>query len=176
MTTQPLSRRRDDFIISNDRALLSLRAINDAFASDELYWCKPLDSAALKVCLDNSFVLGLYHDESATKPPVPLGTAPAPRQIGFLRMITDYTTFAYLTDVYILPEYQGRGLGKWLIQCLGEVLAGMKDLRRAMLITGEGKGSRFYENELGFSKMEQGKGGLCVMHRLGNGATKALMD
>jgi len=54
------------------------------------------------------------------------------------------------------------------------LLGEMGDLRRAMLITGEGKGEEFYEKELGFKRIEQGRGGLCVMHRLGEGAVERL--
>lgn len=84
-------------------------------------------------------------------------------------MITDYTTFAYLDDVYVVPEYQGKGLGKWLVEVAGEVLGGMGDLRRAVLLAGE-EGTGFYERELGFTVVEQGKGGLWFMSRLGAGA------
>ena len=170
MPTEPFSRRRDDaFFISSDRTLLSPSAITAAFASDAMYWCKPLPLARLRICLDNSFCLGLYLDRSASHPPA-LATPPAPEQIGFLRLVTDYTTFAYLTDVYVLPEHQGKGLGKWLIKCVDEVLGGMADLRGAMLYAAEGNGQRFYEKELGFSRVEQGKDAMCVMYRLGDGA------
>ena len=43
-----------------------------------------------------------------------LGRA-GPKQIGLARLITDYVTIAYLTDVYVLEEYQGKGLGTWLL-------------------------------------------------------------
>lgn len=74
-----------------------------------------------------------------------------------------------------MPEHQGKRLGRWLIECVDEVLSGMGDLRRAMLVAGEGEGRAFYERELGFRVLEQGRGGLCVMHRLGPGATARLL-
>lgn len=169
MTTKTIMRRRKDFLISSDRSLLSISAISEAFASDALYWCKPLKRETLRLCLDNSFCLGLYIDRAASHPPA-LATPPAPEQIGLLRMITDYTTFAYLTDVYVVPEYQGKGLGKWLVECVDGVLEGMPDLRRAMLVTGTEKGEAFWERELGFKRLEQGMGGLCVMNRSGQGS------
>lgn len=129
---------------------------------------------SIRLCLNNSFCLGLYIDRAAHHPPA-LATPPAPEQIGFVRMITDYTTFGFITDVYIAPEYRGKRLGKWLIEVINEVIGGMKDLRRAMLVAGEEEGREFYEKELGFSKVEQGRGGLCLMHRLGEGATARLM-
>jgi len=69
-----------------------------------------------------------------------------PSLIGFARCITDKVTFAYLTDVYILPEWQGQGLGKWLISCIQEVIEDMPYLRRSMCLVGHGKekGIEFY--------------------------------
>ncbi|MDR5754749.1 MULTISPECIES: GNAT family N-acetyltransferase [unclassified Caballeronia] len=60
-------------------------------------------------------------------------------QIGYARMITDATTFAYLADVFVLPEHQGKGLGIWLMEC---VLAhdDLQDLRRLMLVTSDAHG------------------------------------
>ncbi|KAI9872323.1 MAG: hypothetical protein M1830_001776, partial [Pleopsidium flavum] len=80
MTTKAISRKRDGFLISSDRSLLSLSAISEAFASDAMYWCKPMKRATLRLCLDNSFCLGLYIDRSASHPPA-LATPPAPEQI-----------------------------------------------------------------------------------------------
>jgi GNAT superfamily N-acetyltransferase len=55
--------------------------------------------------IENSVCLGLYH-------------GPAGKQIGFARVITDFATYAYIADVFVLPAHRGRGLGKWLIQCI----------------------------------------------------------
>lgn len=69
-----------------------------------------------------------------------------PSLIGFARLITDRVTFAWLTDVYTLPEWQGQGLGKWLISCVQELVEDMPHLRRSMCIVGHGKdkGVGFY--------------------------------
>jgi GNAT superfamily N-acetyltransferase len=54
-------------------------------------------------------------------------------------MITDTATFAYLADVFVLPEHQGAGLGKWMMQC---VMAhpDLQGLRRMMLVTSDAHG------------------------------------
>nr|WP_242634049.1 GNAT family N-acetyltransferase [Pantoea allii] len=52
------------------------------------------------VSIEKSLTFGVYDDES---------------QIGFARLVTDYATFAWLNDVYILEEYQGKGLSRWLM-------------------------------------------------------------
>lgn len=71
-----------------------------------------------------------------------------PRQIGLARLITDGVSFGYLTDVYVLPEYQGKGLGRWLMACLSDVTNAWPHLRRVMLVT---SGSRLdlYKKTLG---------------------------
>jgi hypothetical protein len=56
------------------------------------------------------------------------------RQIGLARVITDYVTYAYLCDVYIVEERRRRGLGSWLIRCVLEHPE-LKPLKRVALIT-----------------------------------------
>lgn len=72
-------------------------------------------------------------------------------QIGLARMITDGATFGYLSDVYVLPEYQGHGLGRWLIDCVAEVFstANMPFLRRVMLLTADQRMQDFYNKVFG---------------------------
>jgi ribosomal protein S18 acetylase RimI-like enzyme len=87
-------------------------------------------------------------------------------------------SFAWLTDVYVLPEYQKQGLGKWLIECVNEVLSRWPGLRRVMCMassTGE-EAKEFYSKMLGLSVFESGKGkhGLVVLNRGGPGSVAAL--
>ncbi|MCJ1282371.1 hypothetical protein MMC26_001694 [Xylographa opegraphella] len=166
MTTTVFERRRDHYIVSSDPSLLDPSAINAAFGSKAMYWCTPLRPAALETMLKNSYCLGLYLDVTKLHP-VGLATPPKPEQIGLARIITDFVTFAYLTDVYVAPQEQGKGLGNWLIECIGEVLDGMGDLRGAWLIASEGKGDVYYRKKLGMTPLEQGKNGICMMRRLG---------
>lgn len=171
----PITRSKPPYLISTSPTLLSASAINAAFALPALYWCKPLPLPTLPTLLSNSLCVGLYIQ---SPPPTisSIATAEADEsqyeQIGLARLITDHVTFAYLTDVYVLPEHQGQGLGKWLISAVDEILEGMEvGLRRALLITGEGVGERFYERELGMKRMGgEGGRGLVVMSRKGGGS------
>lgn len=87
-----------------------------------------------------------------------------PNLIGFARCITDRVTLLYLTDVYIAREWQGQGLGKWLIGCVQEVVADMPWLRRTLLITGTGQaGKRFYGGVMGMEEL--GDGIVCLSAR-----------
>ncbi|KAH6640628.1 hypothetical protein F5144DRAFT_599313 [Chaetomium tenue] len=157
------------YTISTDPSLIQLDAVNAAFASDMVYWAKPLTPDALKICVEQSLCFGLYaapaedgnhQGQKATPPPM----------TGFARLVTDYTTFAYLTDVYILPAHQGRGLGKWLVQCVDEVLAGWPELRRCLLLTRDETAVRMYEAMMGARVItSEGGGGLFIMERKGGG-------
>jgi hypothetical protein len=185
---------REGFIISTDPALLSTRAVNAAFAAEWTYWAKPLPEPALKTMLSNSLCFGLYMPtpgslaRASTSPSLndrtkeeaqPIAsrtvrTGNSTTQIGFARIITDSVTFAYLTDVYVLPEWKGVGLGRWLVECVCEVLESMPYLRRSMLITTrEGPVARFYEDVMGMERMDRdvpGRSGeLCAMSARGRG-------
>lgn len=91
-----------------------------------------------------------------------------PKQIGLARLITDNVTFCYLTDVYVLPEYQGKGVGSWLISCVNKHISTWTELRRILLITSGGP--KFYEEKLGMKNFNQGLNGLTVMSRKGAGS------
>ena len=93
---------KDNFKISTDKGLLSVTAMH-AYLSNESYWAKNISEARIKASCENSLCFGVYDNK---------------KQIGLARVITDYVTYGYLCDVYILPEYQGKGLGKWLITCV----------------------------------------------------------
>jgi len=83
------------------------------------YWAEGISREVVERSLRHSLCFGLYD---------------ANRQIGLARVISDYATFAYLADVYVLENYRGRGLAKWLMSC---VLAHpqLQNLRKFVLVT-----------------------------------------
>ncbi len=91
---------RDQYVISTDKERLQLDLIY-RFLSEESYWAgnRTLDQTA--TAIGNSICFGLYSGDD---------------QIGFARVVTDRATFAYLGDVFVLAEYRGRGLSKWLME------------------------------------------------------------
>ncbi|KAH6842940.1 hypothetical protein B0I37DRAFT_448331 [Chaetomium sp. MPI-CAGE-AT-0009] len=144
------------YTISTDSSLIQLEALNAAFASDMIYWTKSHSLDALQRCVEQSLCFGLYTPEGENQQAM----------VGFARLVTDYTTFGYLTDVYVVPAHQGRGLGKWLVRCLDEVLDGWPDLRRCLLLTRDEAAVRMYRDALGAKVMRgcvegegQGAGG-----------------
>lgn len=68
--------------------------------------------------------------------------------VGMARVITDRVTFGYLTDVYVLPDHQGKGLGRWLMGCLDEVIREWRALRGFWLLSGDPRATRLYGETL----------------------------
>lgn len=94
--------RRGEYEIDTSRERLDISAIH-AFLSESSYWAKGRPVEVVRRSIDHSLPFGLY-----------CGT----RQIGFARVITDYATFAWIADVFILPEHRGKGLSKWLMETI----------------------------------------------------------
>lgn len=144
-TTQVHQWTRDGYLISTDSSLIPLDTLNVALDSDLLHWARALSPEELTVMVNSSACFGLY------------GTSASPAKpalIGFARLVTDRVTFAYLTDVYVLPEHGGLGLGSWLIDCVKEWVDLMPNLRQLTLITGKGKKEEYYARKLGTTSIE----------------------
>ncbi|XP_014554935.1 hypothetical protein COCVIDRAFT_28111 [Bipolaris victoriae FI3] len=140
------------YLVSSDRSLLPHSFVQEAYATDAVFWAKPLPPAKLTTLLDNSLTLGVFVVSDGVKTPV-----------GMARMITDYITLAYLTDVYLIPEHQGQGVGKWLIRCCREICMDMEELRFMVLLTGSEQAQALYRKELGMAKLDGGEVGLTCM-------------
>ncbi len=111
--------RRGEHLISTDRSRLNLGIIHDFLSTS--YWASGVPEDVVRRSVENSLVFGVYRSEE---------------QVGFARVVTDYATFAYLADVFVLEAHRGQGLGKWLI----EVILSHPDLwglRRWLLATGD---------------------------------------
>lgn len=120
--------------ISTDKSLLNVPLIHNFLSQS--YWAKNIPLATVEKSIENSMCFGLYIN--STK-----------QQIGFARMITDNTTFAYLADVFILPEHQGQGLSKWLMEHIIEHPQ-LQGLRRIVLVTADAHG--LYQ-QFGFTEL-----------------------
>ena len=94
--------QRGEFSISTDRARLDIPFVHN-FLSIDSYWAQGRSAETVQRSIENSLNFGLYHGE---------------QQIGFARVVTDFATFAWLADVFVLDEYRGRGLGKWLVEVI----------------------------------------------------------
>jgi len=95
--------RRDGYVISTDPARIDLVTVHGYLSRS--YWEKGIPLELVKKAVENSLSFGIYEEASG-------------RQVGLARVISDYATYAYLADVFVLEEYRGQGLSKWLMECI----------------------------------------------------------
>lgn len=109
--------RQGPFLVSDDRTRLDLGVIHGFLRT--AYWSTDVPADVLARAIEGSLCFGLFEHE---------------RQVGFARTVTDRATYAYLADVFVLPSHRGRGLGRWLMEC---VMAhpDLQGLRRFTLVT-----------------------------------------
>ncbi|HQY11349.1 MAG: GNAT family N-acetyltransferase [Ferruginibacter sp.] len=114
---------KDDFIISTDKAKLDVELIHH-YLCHESYWAKNIPMPVVEKSIEGSFCFGIYHGS---------------RQVGFARVITDHASFAYLADVFVIADYRGKGLSKWL---MGTIMnhPDLQGLRRWLLATRDAQG------------------------------------
>ncbi|KAI0429050.1 hypothetical protein F5Y09DRAFT_270453 [Xylaria sp. FL1042] len=158
LEVEPKNWYRDQFLLSTEHRLLQVDAIREAMGSEVMWWTQPLPKGPLLEVLKNSLCFGLYELPQSTSQ---IAGQDNPKQIGLMRVITDNVTFAYLTDVYVLPEYQGKGLGRWMLKCLDEVIKGWPHLRRCMLLTSS-RSTDLYRETIGANDWIEGTGGLVI--------------
>ena len=89
--------------ISIDKEKLQIDVIRQFLT--ETYWAKGRTLDEVKKTIEHCLCFGMYLDG---------------KQIGFARLATDYTVFAYLMDVFVLPEYRGKGYSKQLMKAINE--------------------------------------------------------
>ena len=142
MDDPPLAFRRDQFVVTTDRSRMDLDAVLALLHTT--FWARDMNRAVLERAIANSVVFALFEGELL---------------IGFGRAITDLATYAYWTDVVIAPTSRGRGLGRWLSECM---LAhpGLQGLRRVALLTRDA--AELYAG-VGFNR---GAGPLVYMERI----------
>ncbi|MCJ7621909.1 MAG: GNAT family N-acetyltransferase [Anaerolineaceae bacterium] len=92
---------RGDYRISTDRELLSVDAIHAYLTRS--YWAEGRSRETVAASLEGSINFGLYYHD---------------QQVGLTRLVTDFATFYWICDVYVLEEHRGKGLGKWMMECV----------------------------------------------------------
>jgi N-acetylglutamate synthase-like GNAT family acetyltransferase len=96
---------QENFFISTDKDSLDIEVIYD-FLHNESYWAKGRDKGTIQNSIKHTTLcFGVYKKEAG-------------EQVGFARVISDFTTHAYLCDVFILPRYRGLGLSKRLLESI----------------------------------------------------------
>lgn len=110
--------QQDGYILSTDKNLLQVDVIH-SFLSFESYWAKDVPKIIVEKAISNSLCFGVYKNDV---------------QMGFARVVSDFATFGYLCDVFILEEHRGKGLSKWLMEKVMQHPE-LQHLRRFMLGT-----------------------------------------
>ena len=114
---------RGEYFISTDNSLLDVPVIL-RFIAEESYWGKGRTEAVMRRAIENTALcFGLYQKSDT-----------GANLAGFTRVISDLAVFAYLSDVFVLPEHRGKGLGKWLINTVCDH-PDIRVLKRVTLIT-----------------------------------------
>jgi GNAT superfamily N-acetyltransferase len=113
-----IEHRRGEFLISTARERLSLDVIHSFLTN--CYWAKGIPREVVARSIEHSLCFGIYDDSGA--------------QVGFARVVSDLATVAYLGDVFVLESHRGRGLSKWLMECIVQHPA-LQKLRRWILLT-----------------------------------------
>jgi len=142
--------RRGDLAVSDDPARID-RARVHGFIARESYWAKGIPRDVMDKAIDHSLAFGLYRGA---------------RQLGFARVVTDRSTFAYLCDVFVEGDERGDGLGKWLVECI-VAHPDLQGLRRFSLMT---KDAHELYRRFGFRPMADATRYLEIHHANAYGA------
>lgn len=111
---------KNDFYISTDKSKMDIETIHQ-YLSEESYWAKGVPREIVEKSIANSFCFGVFYQS---------------KQVGFAKVITDFTTIAYLGDVFILEEFRGLGLSKLLMENIMNHPE-LQGLRRWILLTAD---------------------------------------
>jgi len=113
-----VEQRCGEFLISTDRARIDLNVVHGFLTN--CYWAKGIPRDVVARSIENSLCFGVYDGAGA--------------HVGFARVISDFATYAYVADVFVLESHRGRGLGKGLMKCILQHPA-LQGLRRWNLST-----------------------------------------
>ncbi|MGA2694899.1 MAG: GNAT family N-acetyltransferase [Terriglobales bacterium] len=117
ITLTSITLNKDGFTLSTDPARLDLEVIHSFLRN--CYWAKGIPRETVARSIENSLCFGVYEGSS---------------QVGFARVISDFATYAYIGDVFILESHRGRGLSQWMMECIMSHPK-LQNLRRWTLLT-----------------------------------------
>jgi len=120
--------------VTTDKSQFDIDMIH-TFLSRDAYWSLGIPRALVEKAISASLCFAVFDDDG--------------HQAGFARVITDYASFAYLADVFVLPAYRGRGLSKLMMSAIREHPE-LQMVRRWLLVTRDAHG--LYE-QYGFQKV-----------------------
>jgi GNAT superfamily N-acetyltransferase len=113
---------KDQFMLTTEKSKLCIETICGFLAKS--HWAANRKRSLIEKSIQHSLCYGIYDDQ---------------RQVAFARVVTDYSTFAYLCDVFVDEEFRGLGLSKWMMECIMEN-PDLAQLRRFTLATKDAHG------------------------------------
>ena len=125
--------RRGAYLVTTDKARLDLEMVHGFLKNS--YWASGISADVVMRSVKNSLAFGLFRGDE---------------QVGFARLVTDYATFAYLADVFVLEPHRGQGLGRWMMEVVFSHPE-LQGLRRWMLATRDAHG---LYRKYGFTELE----------------------
>jgi GNAT superfamily N-acetyltransferase len=123
------------YVISTDPGRLDLDRVH-AFLAEESYWSPGVPRDVVERAVAGSLVFGAYRGDE---------------QVGFARVVTDRATFAWVCDVFVVPEHRGRAVGKLLVEAI-VAHPDLSGIRRLMLATADAHG---LYRQFGFRALER---------------------
>jgi len=91
----------NEYIITDEPTAVDFDTV--AKLLSKTYWAEHRTEETIRKSIEHSVCFSLFHEE---------------QQIGFARVVTDFSTFGYLADVIIQDEHRGKGLGKWFVETI----------------------------------------------------------
>ena len=133
----------ESYEISDDPNRLDFAVIHGFLRSS--YWAREIPREVVERAIQNSLCVGAFC---------------AGRQVGFARVVTDYATFGYIADVFVLPEHRGRGVAKLIMQAILDHPR-LQGFRRLLLATQDAH--RLYE-QFGFQPLSHPEYFMTIHH------------
>jgi GNAT superfamily N-acetyltransferase len=109
---------KDQYNIDTEKSKLDVGMVHH-FLYTTAHWAVGRPMSIVRKSIENSLCFGLYDGD---------------QQIGFARIVTDTAIVGWICDMFVLPSHRGRGLGRWLVECMMEH-PDVKSLRRVLLNT-----------------------------------------
>lgn len=131
-----LEQQRGEYTLSTEKSRLDIAALYD-YLSYTAYWALGRSYDTVVKSLEHSLCFGIYAKDG--------------RQVGFARVVTDYATFAWLCDVFVLESDRGKGLGKWLVETVVSHLD-LQGVKRILLVTRDAH--ELYQHYGGFERIQ----------------------
>ena len=114
---------KGEYFISTNKSHLDFDVIHGYLVRS--YWSENIPLDIVKNAAKHSVTFGIYTNEN--------------HQVGYCRVVTDQSSFAYLADVFVLEEHRGKGLSKFLMECVMGIPE-FKNLRTWLLATNDAHG------------------------------------